>query len=195
LGATNNTSIPAYNTQSVALRQANWYIDSRTYGRITVGRTNDPVSGTSSVNLGEPDGFSGMTGPGYINNSYFLRRAGRSGNLGLSSLTWGDTANFRNGDGPASMGYAESGAQVKYTSPFFLGQSKSTGFRFEAAWGMDDFWAVSLRYAETFGQFRFAAAVGYSQWMGNDRGMCSTGSAGGTLGGTPVTDRPSNTVQ
>jgi len=204
LGASNGQQIPAYNTQSVALRQANWWIQSNTFGRITVGRTNDAVNGTSSVNLANPDGFSGMTGPGYINNGYFLRRSGTTGNTGLSTLTWGNAANFRNGDGPASMGYAESGSQVKYTSPFFLGQTKSTGFRLDASWGMDDFWSVGLRYAETFGQFRFAAAAGYSQWNGADRGMCSLGSVGNatnpasgggnpTLAGTGAANAGSNT--
>lgn len=193
LGASNNVTIATYNTQSVALRQANWWIKSNTYGQITVGRTQDAVNGTSGVNLANPDGFSGITGPGYINNGYFLRRSGRTGNAGLSDLSWGDTGNFRNGDGPASMGYSETGSQIKYTSPFFLGQSKSTGFRFDASYGMDDFWSVALRYAETWGQFRFAAAVGYAQWMGPDRGMCSTGSnTFGTLTSTtPATNRGS----
>ena len=176
LGASNGVTIPAYNTQSVALRQANWYLRSNTYGTITVGRTNDAVNGISSINLGNPGGFSGMTGPGYINNSFFLRVKGRpAGNAGLSTLTWGDTANFRNGDGPASLGYSESGSGVHYTSPFFLGQTKSSGFRLDASWGMDDFWAVGLRYAETFGAIRIAAGVGYSQWNSPDRGMCSSG--------------------
>ena len=181
LGASNNLTITTYNTQSVALRQANWYLESKTYGRVTVGRTNDAVNGTSSVNLANPDGFSGMTGPGYLNNGYFLRRSGTTGNGGLSSLNWGDTANFRNGDGPASLGYSETGSQIKYTSPFFLGQTKSSGFRVDASWGMDEMWAVALRYAETFGQFRFAAAAGYSQWNNPDRGMCSNGGAAATF--------------
>jgi hypothetical protein len=191
LGASNGVSIPAYNTQSVALRQANWWIQSNAWGRITVGRTNDAASGTSSVNLASPDGFSGITGPGYINNGFFIRRAGTTGNGGLSGLTWGDTANFRNGDGPASMSYAESAAQVKYTSPFFLGQTKSSGFRLDASVGMDDFWAVGLRYAEDLGQFRFAAAASYSKWTGVDRGMCTNGGSTGditTVAGVSNTD-------
>jgi tetrahydrodipicolinate N-succinyltransferase len=61
LGASNNVQIPTYNTQAIVLRQANWWIQSNTYGRITVGRTNDAVNGTSSVNLANPDGFSGIT--------------------------------------------------------------------------------------------------------------------------------------
>jgi len=203
LGATNNLTITTYNTQSVSLRQANWYLDSQTYGRITVGRTNDAAAGTSTISLVEPYGFSGMTGPGYISNGYFLRRSGTTGNTGLSALNWGDTANIRNGDGPATFSYAETAAAVKYTSPFFLGQSKSTGFQFEAMWGMDDMWSVALRYAETWGAFRFAAGVGYGQWSAADRGMCSLGAVGNainalsggsnpTLTGAPAANAGSN---
>jgi hypothetical protein len=186
LGTSNEVQIATYNTRSVALRYANWYLDSRTYGRITVGRSPDPMQGVATISLAEPDGFSGMTGPGYINNGFLLRRSGRTGNAGLSALSWGDSVNFRNGDGPASSDYSQTAGNVKYTSPFFLGQSKSSGFRVDAMWGMDDVWSVALRYAETWGQFRVAAGVGYGMWTGLDRGQCSTGESrsGSTADGT-----------
>ncbi len=189
LGASQTTTITAFNTQSVALRQANWWIQSNTYGRISVGRDTDAVNGISSINLANPDGFSGLTGPGYANNSFLLRRSGTtgSGTNALSSLTWGDAANFRNGDGPSSMGYSETSSGIKYTSPFFLGQSKSSGFRIDTTWGMDDMWAVGLRYAETLGGFRVAAGVGYSQWNGPDRGMCSQGANNVAITATTTT--------
>ena len=41
LGASNNVQIPTYNTQSVSLRHAYWYLQSNTYGRLTVGRDVD----------------------------------------------------------------------------------------------------------------------------------------------------------
>ena len=41
LGASNNVQIPTYNTQSVSLREANWYIRSNTYGMISVGRQGE----------------------------------------------------------------------------------------------------------------------------------------------------------
>ncbi len=200
LGATNNVQIAAYNTQSVALRYAFWYLDSRTYGRVTVGRSPDPMQGTSSVNLASPDGFAGLAGPGYISNGFFMRRAGTTGNGGLSAITWGNGANVRNGDGPSSFDYSQTAGAVKYTSPFFLGQTKSSGFRFDTMWGVDDMWSVALRYAETWSQFRVAAAVGYGQWSGADRGMCSLGSVGSnanaasnpTLAGGPGNNAGSN---
>ena len=193
-GTSNNVTITTYNTQSVALRHAYWFLKSNTFGTVTVGRDVDAAVGTSSISLVNPDGFSGLNGPGFANGGYFLRRAGTTGNTGLSALTWQNFAWIRNGDGPTPMDYAQTGAIVKYTSPFFLGQTKSSGFLFSANWGMDDAWAVALRYVEDFGTFRFAAGASYSQWSGMDRGMCSTGVAtfGTPNGTTPLTSRPSN---
>ena len=180
MGARHGASSFRYTHISVALRQANWWIQSETYGRITVGRTNDAVNGINNINLASPDGFSGLTGPGYAAQGFFMRRAGagNTGNTALSGFTWRDAAFMRNGSGPASFNYSETGSQVKYTSPFFLGQSKSSGFRLDATWGMDDFWSVGLRYAETWGAFRIAAGAGYENWTGADRGQCSLGSVG-----------------
>jgi hypothetical protein len=178
LGASNNTQIAVYNTQSVSLRHAFWYLQSATYGRITVGRDVDSAVGTSSISLVNPDGFSGPNGPGFLNGGFFLRRAGTTGNAGLSARTWQNTSWINNGDGPLPLDYAQTKGLVKYTSPFFLGQTKSSGFLFSADWGADDAWAVALRYVEDFGTFRVAAGVGYSDFTGPDRGFCSTGANG-----------------
>jgi hypothetical protein len=62
---------------------------------------------------------------------------------------------------------------VKYTSPFFLGQTKSSGFLLSANWGMDDSWAAALRYVEDFGAVRVAAGVSYGSFGGPDRGFCT----------------------
>ena len=180
LGSSNNVQIATYNTQSVALREANWYLKSNSYGTLTVGRSLDAAVGTSSVSLVNPDWFAGPNGPGFATNGFFLRRSGTTGNSGLSNLTHAAFAQIRNGDGPNGMDYAATNSNVKYTSPFFLGQTKSSGFLFSANWGMDDAWAVALRYVEDFGAVRVAAAVGHSSWAGLDRGMCSTGASGNT---------------
>ena len=178
LGASNNVQIATYNTQSVALRHAFWYLQSNHYGRITVGRDTDAAVGTSTITLVNPDGFSGMNGPGFTNGGYFLRRSGTTGNTGLSNLTWQTFSWIRNGDGPAPFDYAQTKGLIKYTSPFFLGHTKSSGFQFSADWGADDAWAVALRYAEEFGGIRFAAGLGYSDWRSVDRNKCSTGASG-----------------
>jgi hypothetical protein len=173
LGASNNTQIAVYNTQSVSLRHAFWYLQSATYGRITVGRDVDSAVGTGSISLVNPDGFSGPAGPGFAQGGFFLRRAGTVGNAGLSQRTWQSGAWLNNGDGPLPFDYAQTKGLVKYTSPFFLGHTKSSGFQFAADWGADDAWAVALRYAEEFQGIRVAAGIGYSDFSNPDRGFCS----------------------
>src|SRR5262249_50049373 len=74
---------------------------------------------------------------------------------------------------------------VKYTSPFFLGQTKSSGFQFLTSWGMDDAFAAGLRYAEDFGAYRFAAGVAYSNWSNPDMLQCSNASLS-TSGGNAL---------
>jgi len=171
LGASNNVTIPAYNTQSITIREANWYLRSNTYGTITVGRTADAAVGTGSISLVNPDGFAGPNA-GMANAGFFLRRAGTVGNAGLSGRTWGNTAFLPNGDGPFPFDYATTNSQVKYTSPFFLGQTKSSGFQFSANWGADDAWATALRYVEDFGTFRFAAGASFAAFSNPDRTSC-----------------------
>jgi hypothetical protein len=192
LGTTENVTITAYNTRSVGLRFANWYLKSNTYGTITVGLDTDAATGASSVSLVNPGGFAGSIGPGYANQGFFLRRAGTTGTNGLSAQTWFTGAYFNNGASSASFDYAQTGGKVKYTSPFFLGKSKSSGFLFSANWGMDDYWSVALRYVEDFGIFRFAAAVGYSDWSSIDRGACSNPSQSQLV--VPGTTGPNGTA-
>ena len=173
LGATNNVQIPVYNTLSVALREANWFIRSATYGTVTVGRASDAASGAGTINLVNPDGFaSNGYGNGYAHQGMFLRRSGTTGNGGLSALNW-QSAFHRTLSDPVMYDMSGNAAIVKYTSPFMLGQSKSTGFLVQASFGGDDIWAVGLRYAETFGAFRIAAGASYSKWTGPDQPMCS----------------------
>ena len=178
LGATNGVQIAVYNTQAISIREAHWYLKSNAYGTITVGRAAQAATGTSGISLVNPDGFSGPNGAGFANGGYLLRRTGTVGNAGLSAISWQNFAYVRNGDGPAPFDYATTSGQVKYTSPFFLGQTKSSGFLFAADWGSDDAWSVALRYVEDFGAIRFAAGASYSDWTGVDRGMCSTGASG-----------------
>jgi len=178
LGASNNVSIPAYNTQSVSLRHAFWFLKSNSYGTITVGRDVQSVTGTSSISLVNPDGFAGAAGAGFAQGGMFLRRAGTTGNTGLSARTWQTSAWINSGDGPLPFDYAQTAGLVKYTSPFFLGQTKSSGFLVSADWGADDAWSAALRYVESFGAIRVAAGVGYSNYTAPDRGFCTTGASG-----------------
>ena len=183
LGASNNLPIESYDTGSASIRHAHWILESATLGSVTLGRNFEAAFGTSTINIVNPDGFAGMNGPGSANGSFFLRRSGLRGNNGLSGLTWQNFAFVRNGDGPTPMDYAHTNSSIRYTSPFFLGASKTTGFQASANWGADDAWTAALRYAGDAGPLRIAAGAGYSGWSGIDRGMCSLGVAGNPLPG------------
>jgi len=187
LGENNAMTITAYNTQSVSLRHMYWELASRTYGTIRVGRDADAAVGTGGINLANPDGFASNGGfMGFANGGFYLRRSGTVGNNGLSALTWQNFAYQRNGDGPTAYDYAQTASQVKYISPFFLGQSKSSGFQVQGSWGQDEMWAAALRYVEDFGTFRMAAGVSYSDWRGIDRTSCTNPTTAGGQVGTVV---------
>ena len=186
-GENNGVTITTYNTQSVSLRHAYWELASRTYGTIRVGRDNDPTVGTSGINLANPDGFQSAGGfMGFANQGMLIRRSGTTGNAGLSTLTLGNGGYARNGDGPAAFDYAQTASMVKYISPFFLGQTKSSGFQVQAGWGQDDMWAAALRYVEDFGTFRAAAGFGYLDSRGLDRTECSNVSGSGMVANNPA---------
>ncbi len=190
LGTSNGTTITAYNTQSVSLREVHWYLRSNTYGTITVGRAPEAAASAGVINLASPDGFAGS---GYISGrshqGLLLRRSGTVGSstASLSALNW-NTVFHRNNSNTADYEYGVDHSGVKYTSPFFLGQTKSSGFRFDASWGMDDMASVALRYAEGFGAFKVAAGVGYSMASSADMLQCSNTGVGGPTGTTSTVD-------
>ena len=186
LGENNGLTTQTYDTQSLTLRYANWYIDSKSFGRIALGRDNDPALGILGINLANPDGFAGSgANAGFANGGFLLRRKGSVGNSGLSGLTWQNFAYIRNGDSPTPLDYAQTASAVKYSSPFFWGASASSGFNVQAMWGQDDVWSTAVRYVEDLGAVRIAAGAGYSNWSDLDRGSCSNTSTTGTTGAGP----------
>src|SRR5262249_29654471 len=157
-------------------REANWYLRSETYGTIAVGRQPDASVGLDVINLANPDGFANNGyAMGRSHQGYFLRRSGTTGNIGLSALNW-NSAFHRNNNSTAEYNYSTDFSGVKYTSPFVLGRTRSSGFQVLTSWGMDDAFAAGLRYGEDFGAFRFAAGVAYSNWTNPDMLQCANAS-------------------
>jgi hypothetical protein len=126
---------------------ANWYLDHKALGRVTVGRINTATAGITTIDLG---------GAGVIANSaigYWQRGMSlvNSANDALIAPSW-STAMGGNSVNGASLSRANA---VSYTSPTF------GGFSVAAAWGEDDIWDIGLRYAGEFSGFRVAAGIGY----------------------------------
>lgn len=146
----------------VFVRHSTWYLDSKRLGRVWVGHTSDAADGTLEVNLANTGHFASSNvsqsfGDG--NSGFFLR-------LGNGAFTDGTSdnnpSNVRLGDlvVPGWGGTPDSHRYdlVKYETPTIA------GFKASASWGADDIWGVALRYAGEAGGFKFAAAVGYTEY-------------------------------
>lgn len=126
------------------LREANWFIESKTYGRVTTGfapRVSDtaPERDLSGTNLAAYSGVQDIGG------GFALRRSGDGTALGVS---FGDLISHLNGD---------TGNIVRYDTPEF------GGFVLSASFGEDDIWDVGIAYAGQIGGISIDAAIAYTE--------------------------------
>ena len=120
---------------SLAVRTANWWLEDKNLGRVTVGRLNigGPVG---TIDLG---GISTVAhfAPTLVGGGFFVAGATK-----LSGVI-----------GPVYGGDRIEG--IRYDT------ANLGGFVGQATWGEDDVWTASLRYAGEFGGIRVAAGIGY----------------------------------
>jgi predicted porin len=122
---------------ALSVRFANWYLDHKSLGRVTVGRISSAMDGIQEIDL---VGTSVVSLPGInIGNKLAI---GGSGGL----VTWDMV--MRGFDGDRVNG-------IRYDTPTYNGFQLSTSF------SEDDRYDVTLRYAGEFGGFRVAAGIGY----------------------------------
>jgi hypothetical protein len=166
---TDNQTYPGGSTRptggfdtDIVMTLANWYIDHKSLGKVTVGRINTATAGITTIDLG---------GAGVIANASFGYTQRGFTDPG-SGQTWSAILG-----GPAVNGASLSRANaVSYTSPTV------GGFSVAAAWGENDVWDVALRYAGEFGGFRFAAGIGY---IVNQAGLGDVSEQSGLTAGGP----------
>jgi len=125
---------------ALSLRFANWYLDSKTIGRLTVGRISAAMDGIQEVDLA---GTNLVSLPG-IN-------VGGGLGIGGTGLTWSQV--MRGFDGDRVNG-------IRYDTPTF------GGFQIGTSFSENDRYDVTLRYAGEFAGFRLAAGIGYG--VGSD---------------------------
>ena len=120
---------------SLAVRTANWWLEDKTLGKLTVGRVN--IGGTvATIDLG-----------GISTVAHFSPALAGGGFLVAGGATLGSLI------GPTYGGTRIEG--IRYDT------ANIGGFVGQATWGEDDVWAASLRYAGEFGGIRVAAGIGY----------------------------------
>jgi hypothetical protein len=134
----------------VNVRQANVFMESEKFGRVTIGQGSGATDDLGYINLGGSLSDAGQ----YFNNSFYLRRP--NGDLstgaapvGATALTWGTIV------GSTNLFDSARGDYVRYDTPSLY------GFILSAAWGDNDVWDVALRYQKEWNSFRVAAGVGY----------------------------------
>ncbi len=127
----------------LAVRTANWWLEEKRLGRVTVGRLN--VGGpVGTIDLG---GISTVASPSpnLVGGSFmFKTQDGIFSNVRMATIV-----------GPTYGGDRIEG--IRWDSPTLH------GFVAQATWGEDEVWSASLRYAGEFGGFRVAAGIGYQE--------------------------------
>jgi hypothetical protein len=137
---TASTAVGGYDT-FIVVTLANWWLDHKQVGRVTVGRINTATAGITSIDLG------GASVIANANIGYAQRGFTAVG----GTTTW---ANLLGGNTVNGSGLSRAQA-ISYSTP------NVGGFTASAAWGENDVWDVALRYAGEFSGFRLAAGIGY----------------------------------
>jgi hypothetical protein len=130
---------------TMVMTLANWYLDHKQLGRVTVGRINTATAGVTGIDLG------GVSAAANVNIGYWQRSFALTGVAGATT-NWDAVLGGGTVDG-STLSRANA---ISYTSPTF------GGFSVQAAWGENDIWDAALRYAGEFSGFRVAAGVGYA---------------------------------
>lgn len=122
-------------------RQANLWIESDKFGRVTVGHGSSATDDLTLINL---SGAGVATDARGLWSSSFQVRAADPSATPL--VQWRHIVNGLDTD---------RGDFVRYDSPSLY------GFIVSAAWGENDQWDIALKFKKEWNSFRFAAGVGY----------------------------------
>jgi hypothetical protein len=122
------------------VRTANWYLEDKHWGRVTVGRVNvgGPVGTIDLGGISTAAHFS----PGLASNGFWVTGPLTAAGTKMSAVI-----------GPTYGGDRIEG--IRYDSPTWH------GFVLQGTWGEDEVWSASLRYAGEHAGFRVAAGIGY----------------------------------
>ncbi|MGH1407866.1 MAG: porin [Rhodomicrobiaceae bacterium] len=123
------------------------YVKSEELGTISIGLQSQATDNISIVDL---------SGTLFNTNNVLFR--GNNFATG-SGGTWGNAVGCT---GIGTDCHGDPLNVIKYDSPAIA------GFTLSASWGEDDFYDVALKYAGQFGDFKVAAAAGYSNWGQDD---------------------------
>lgn len=199
-GITNNTT-GGESANVLDVRHSTWFLSSKTYGKLYVGKTDQATERITEVNTVNTSHFlkhygrwngslvlrlkNGSTGTGAYEG--YAIRAGQdptrqNGATSANFRTWGNILPQSGQSGEGVPGEGDRWNLVRVETPEFEGVLK--GFSVSAAWGEDDFWDAAVRYTGEQAGFKFAGGIGYGDYAGtgslNDRGCAIDASGSGT---------------
>jgi hypothetical protein len=137
---------------NLAILYSYMYIKSEELGTISIGKQSQATDNISIVDL---SGTLFNTNNVLFRGNNFNIRNSAGANIGAWGTQIGCT-------GIGTDCHGDPLNVIKYDSPTV------GGFTVSASWGEDDFWDVALKYAGQFGDFKVAAAAGYSKWGQDD---------------------------
>lgn len=149
-GTTTGTSQFNDDSSNFSVFYSYMYIKSERLGELSIGRQSQATDNISIVDL---------SGTLFSANNVLFR-----GNFfDIDGVAGGPVwANAVGCNGIGIDCHGDSTDSIKYTTPTFA------GFTLSATWGEDDFYDVAAKYAGDFGDFKFGAAAGYSEWNNGD---------------------------
>lgn len=168
----NNDNGVAAGDVGLDLRHSMWYIDSKTFGRVSVGLTGGAGESVTEMNVAQTGSvlkFSDVE-----DTALGLRLRVNGTNPGGGDTQW---RNLIRGGGD-QPGEGRRHNLIKYDTP------ELAGFKATVNWGEDDVWEVGLRYEGEVGDFEIEAGIAYGQQTDG------TGQRGfQCVGNTPASDQ------
>jgi hypothetical protein len=140
---------------AVSVRHSAWYLESATFGKVTVGQTSVSNDGITELTLAKTITVAKPIEIFAVNGGF---RINQDGVANPGTATWGS---LTGGTGAPGDGHRFN--IVRYDTPVFA------GFTASASWGSDDLWSVALRYAGEHAGFKLAGGIGYAEYSDASR--------------------------
>ena len=149
----------------LSLRKSNWWVKSKTFGKLTVGLEGtstyhllDDADGANTRNYADAEAAAVYQGAFLIRTTAFSR-----------ALTWANVERGFNNSTPGQDGRRNI---VRYDLPEF------GGFVASASWGEDELWDTSLTYKGEIHDFKLIGKIGYGESTDPDAATACGGPVG-----------------
>jgi hypothetical protein len=154
-----NATNPNGTNAGINLRHSAWFVESKTYGKVTTGLTSAANDSITELTLAKTITVEKPIQIFTPNSGFAINRNGSP-----AGVTWGQLSSI------PQAGEGDRYNVVRYDTPEFA------GFVASASWGEDDIWAVALRYTGEFNGVKLAGGIGYAEISDKNRNIYTASS-------------------